>query len=126
MKQEEYDQDKEFYQKILARTFVKRGACRSWLSDYKGALEDFEKIVQTETYCQVLGDKEIERIKKDVEKVAARRESQELKFQGDTKFYDENIDIALAKYQEALEVDPVNEYALGNIGLIYMKKGDHD
>lgn len=33
---------------------------------------------------------------------------------------------ALEKYEEAKEVDPGNEYAWGNIGLIYMKKQDYE
>lgn len=36
------------------------------------------------------------------------------------------MDGALAKYLEALEKDPFNEYAIANIGAIYMMKGDHE
>lgn len=32
------------------------------------------------------------------------------------------MDEALEKYFKALELDPVNEYALSNIGVIYLKR----
>lgn len=52
--------------------------------------------------------------------------SQEIKFQGDTLFYQENFDGALEKYLEALEKDTSNEYALSNIGVIYLMRHDHE
>ena len=58
--------------------------------------------------------------------IKLRKESQEIKFQGDALFYQENFDGALEKYQEAIEKDPNNEYALGNMGLIYFMKQDHE
>jgi len=58
--------------------------------------------------------------------VKNRKASQEIKFKGDALFYQENFDGALEKYKEALEKDPANEYALGNMGLIYMMRQDHE
>lgn len=52
--------------------------------------------------------------------------SQEIKFNGDALFYQENFDAALEKYHEALEKDSSNEYALSNIGVIYLMRHDHE
>lgn len=62
----------------------------------------------------------------DLSMIRNRKASQEIKFQGDALFYQENFDGALEKYKEALEKDGSNEYALGNIGLIYLMRHDHD
>ena len=55
---------------------MKRGACHSWLSNYKDAVADFERIINSEEYSAVLGEKDIKNIKKDLEIVKAREESQ--------------------------------------------------
>lgn len=55
-----------------------------------------------------------------------RKLSQEIKFKGDALFYQENFDGALEKYEEALEKDTSNEYALSNIGVIYLMRHDHE
>lgn len=52
--------------------------------------------------------------------------SQEIKKDGDLCFYNQNLTEALAKYEEALEKDPENEYALANIGVIHLKKLNYD
>ena len=44
-----------FYDKIMARALVKRGAAQSWMSLFDEAIEDFEKIVSSDIYCGVLG-----------------------------------------------------------------------
>ena len=36
------------------------------------------------------------------------------------------MDSAIEKYQEALEKDPFNEYAIANIGAIFMMRQDHE
>ena len=68
----------------------------------------------------------MENLHRDLSIIKCRKMSQEIKFQGDALFYQENFDGALAKYSEALERDPNNEYALANIGLIYMMRLDHE
>ena len=60
----------------MARALVKRGACHSWLSNYKDAVADFERIINSEEYSAVLGENDIKNIKKDLEIVKAREESQ--------------------------------------------------
>ncbi len=47
-----------------------------------------------------------------------------LKEEGDMRFKESVYDAALGKYEEALEKDPTNEYTLGNMGLIYLKRND--
>jgi len=61
-----------------------------------------------------------------LEIIKKRRESQQLKYKGDQCFYQEKLDEALLEYTNALEKDKENEYALGNIGLVYMLKSDHE
>jgi len=52
--------------------------------------------------------------------------SQEIKKDGDICFYNQNLNEALAKYDEALEKDEDNEYAIANIGVIHLKKLNYD
>jgi dyslexia susceptibility 1 candidate gene 1 protein len=40
MKKEELESDQEFYDKIMARTLVKRGAAQAWLSQFDEAVKD--------------------------------------------------------------------------------------
>ena len=48
-----------------------------------------------------------------------------MKHKGDALFYQEKYDEAVEKYEEALEVDKENEYAIANIGVVHLKKQDH-
>ena len=45
-----------------------------------------------------------------------------MKLQGDILFARNLMDESLEKYFKALELDPMNEYALSNIGVIYLKR----
>ena len=51
----------------------------------------------------------------------------QVKVEGDKRFNEGILDAALSKYEEANQMDPnaSNEYALGNIGLVYLKKADY-
>lgn len=49
-----------------------------------------------------------------------------LKAEGDKRFEEGIYPAALGKYEEALNIDLTNEYALGNIGLIHMKWNDYE
>ena len=126
LNKEEYESDRMFYDKIMARALVKRGAAQSWMSSFDEAIADFEKILASDIYCGVLGQLNTDNLRRDLLTIKTRKESQEIKFQGDALFYQEDLDGALAKYLEALEKDPFNEYAIANIGAIYMMKGDHE
>jgi predicted negative regulator of RcsB-dependent stress response len=46
----------------------------------------------------------------------------EEKLQGDILFARNMLTEALARYEKAVEMDPGNEYALGNIGVIHLKR----
>ena len=109
----------------MTRALVKRGAAQSWMSGFDEAIVDFEKVLANEVYTQILGQLQEDNLKRDLIVIRSRKESQEIKFQGDALFYQENLDGALEKYQEALERDPHNEYCLANISVIYMMKLDH-
>lgn len=55
IKSEEYESDRMFYDKIMARALVKRGASQSWLSSFDEAISDFDRILTSDIYCGVLG-----------------------------------------------------------------------
>lgn len=42
MKKDDFEQDKEFYTKILARALVKRAAACVWVSKFDEAVKDFD------------------------------------------------------------------------------------
>ena len=110
----------------MVRALIKRGAANSWMSSFDEAVTDFEKVLSNESYCLIIGQLQVDNLKKDLIVIKSRKESQEIKFQGDALFYQENLDGALEKYSEALERDPHNEYCLANISVIYMMKQEHE
>ena len=55
----------------------------------------------------------------------SRKDSQAIKHKGDALFYQEKFEKAVEKYEEALEVDKENEYAIANIGVVHLKKQEH-
>lgn len=55
IKPEEYQDDKMFYDKIMARALVKRGAAQSWMSSFDEAIADFDRILTSEVYSGILG-----------------------------------------------------------------------
>lgn len=55
IKKEEYESDRMFYDKIMCRALVKRGAAQSWLSAFDESIEDFTKIIKSDIYCGILG-----------------------------------------------------------------------
>jgi hypothetical protein len=56
LKDEEFNSDKAFYEKIMARAIIKRAACCFWLSNYKQAIEDYDKVIHTIRYAEILGE----------------------------------------------------------------------
>ena len=96
------------------------------MSSFDEAIADFQKVLDNETYCGYVGQQNIDNLKRDLILIKNRKASQEIKFQGDALFYQENLEGALEKYHEAIEKDPSNEYALSNIGVIHMMKLNHE
>ena len=72
-----------------------------------------------------LSDQDVLSLKQDLIRVKSRKDSQVIKHKGDALFYQEKLDQAIEKYEEALEVDKENEYAIANIGVIHLKKQEH-
>ena len=58
----------------------------------------------------------------DIKTIELRKESQDHKLQGDIAFSLNKLNEALTHYTKALDLDPSNEYALSNIGVIYLKR----
>jgi len=46
----------------------------------------------------------------------------EIKKEGDKRFAESVYDAAMGKYEEANKADPSNEYVIGNMGLVHLKK----
>jgi tetratricopeptide (TPR) repeat protein len=63
---------------------------------------------------------------KDIKVCQDRQASSKVKQEGDWEFYKERLDEAMVKYEEALVEDKENEYAISNIGLIYLKKREYE
>jgi tetratricopeptide (TPR) repeat protein len=103
---------------------VKRAAAYTYLTKFDKALEDLNECLTT--YVDQFSESELNFIKVDIKTVENRRDSMTLKVEGDKRFEEIIYDAALGKYEEALALDPNNEYALGNIGLIHMKRNDHE
>jgi len=87
MKPEEVEADKEFYNKIMARTLVKRGGAYVWVSSFENAVADFQAVINNSEYAKILGDMEVARIHKDIAAIQNRNQSLEVKKEGDNFFY---------------------------------------
>ena len=55
-----------------------------------------------------------------------RQLSQSIKARGDLYFQRKDLDEALTQYQLSLAIDPSNEYATANIGLIHFKNKSYE
>ena len=71
----------------MVRALIKRGAANSWMSSFDEAITDFERVLSNESYCEVLGQLQVDNLKRDLIVIKTRKESQEIKFQGDALFY---------------------------------------
>ena len=107
---------------MRARALVKRGACYGWLTKFDEAVADFTNIIETPALNMYLSDMEVASLKKDLAVIQARQKSIVVKQEGDKCFFREAFDDAIKKYEEALEVDKENEYAIANIGVINLKR----
>mmetsp|Transcript_2186 Transcript_2186/g.1521 ORF Transcript_2186/g.1521 Transcript_2186/m.1521 type:complete len:134 (-) Transcript_2186:717-1118(-) len=123
MKEEDRQGDVNYYDKMLARALVKRGAARAWTSEFDGAISD---LTSAQKYVSVFTEKEVEVLKKDLETIEKRKKSILVKQQGDFEFFNGRYDDAIVKYTEALELDPHNEYAIANLGVIHLKRNEYD
>lgn len=60
------EQDKDFYTKIMARALVKRGAAYAWLSQFDESIKDFTTVLKDPDYAEVLGDRDVAQLIKDL------------------------------------------------------------
>mmetsp|Transcript_36900 Transcript_36900/g.56494 ORF Transcript_36900/g.56494 Transcript_36900/m.56494 type:complete len:394 (+) Transcript_36900:815-1996(+) len=121
--EKERQEDQDYYLKMLARSFLKRGAAQAWLSQFDAAVSDFKKAME---FKGLYSEKEIEAMQRDIDAILLRKESQELKLEGDILFARNMLDESLAMYEKSLEKDPHNEYAMSNIGVIYLKRQSYE
>ena len=121
--EKEREDDKAYYSKILGRNYLKRGGALAWLSQFESAIQDIKRAMD---YKGLYSEEEIEIMQQDIDSIQLRKDSQDMKLQGDILFARNLMDESLEKYFKALELDPMNEYALSNIGVIYLKRFDFD
>ena len=122
LKAEEREND-DFYIRMMGRSFLKMGAGYAWVSKFDEAVEALTEACK---YKNVFNERELIEIQNDISRIQVRKKSNQLKTEGDLKFSDSNLDEALELYKQCLEIDPLNEYVIGNIGLIYMMKQDYE
>jgi len=121
LKEEERDGD-AFYQRMLARAFLKKGAGFAWISKFDEAIES---LTEAAKYKHVFNERELIEISNDIDRIKIRKESLRLKQEGDIKFTESSLDEALEIYNNCLEIDPDNEFVYANMGLIYMMKQEY-
>lgn len=119
MDKAERDSDAEFYDRLLGRTALKRGGANAWMSQFDASIIDFKKAM---TYKGLFNEAQISKMEQDIHTIEVRKESQNMKLQGDICFARNQLNEALESYEKAVELDPSNEYALSNIGVIYLKR----
>lgn len=118
----EKEEDDVYYNKMRARAYLKRGASNAWNSQFDFAIDD---LLEAMKFKSVFNDVERGNIEADIAIIKTRKESQELKLKGDIAFARNQLDDSLKAYQEAIEKDPTNEYALSNIGVIHLKRQNY-
>lgn len=92
------------------------------MAQFDPAIEDYKRAMD---FKGLYSEAEIEIMQEDINTIEKRKESQEHKLQGDIAFSLNKMNEALENYTKALELDPSNEYALSNIGVIYLKRQDY-
>lgn len=123
MDKNERNADAEFYDRVLGRMHLKRGGAYAWMSQFDASIKDFKKAM---TYKGLFNEEQITKMEQDVHTIEKRKESQATKLQGDICFARNQLNEALAAYEKALELDPSNEYALSNIGVIHLKRQNYE
>lgn len=118
LKEEERDSD-EFYQKMMGRSYLRKGAGYAWLSKFDEAVQNLSEALK---FKNVFNERELEEISNDIERIKLRQKSMELKFDADLKFAESNLGEATELYTQCLEIDPHNEYVIANLGLIALMK----
>lgn len=121
LKAEEREND-DFYVRMMGRSFLKMGAGYTWISKFDEAVQAFTEAIK---YKTVFNEREIIEIQNDIDRIRVRQRSNQLKQEGDLKFADSALDEAIEIYNQCLELDPLNEYVVGNLGLIYMMKQEY-
>ncbi|CAI2387071.1 unnamed protein product [Moneuplotes crassus] len=112
-----------FYARMMSRVLIKRGSCYGFLSNFEKAEEDLQKAMSE--FKGLFSESELKSIESDLKKIKTRGESNEIKKKGDNFYGQGEFDSAIKEYQEAVKIDQTNEYALGNIGVIHMKRSDY-
>lgn len=95
LKAEEREGD-EFYQRMLARCHLKKGAGYAWLSKFDQAIECLQEASK---FKGVFGERELIEILNDIDRIKIRQKSITLKADADLKFAESSIEEATALYE---------------------------
>lgn len=72
----ESEREDEFYGRLLARLYVKRGASYAWISNFEKALEDYERAIKNKL---VFSEQELNEMERDMRRIERRKNSFSLK-----------------------------------------------
>eukprot|EP01022_Parablepharisma_sp_SALTPOND_P000843 TRINITY_DN105134_c2_g1_i1.p2 TRINITY_DN105134_c2_g1~~TRINITY_DN105134_c2_g1_i1.p2 ORF type:complete len:748 (+),score=145.54 TRINITY_DN105134_c2_g1_i1:9608-11851(+) len=117
------EDDPEFYEKLIMRSYVKKAAALCWMGRFDDALAYYDKALG---FSSRMTDSEAETLKKDVEKIRNRSESLKKKEQADSLLQEAKLLEALDAYKAILEEDAENEYVYANMSLAYLKLGNYE
>ena len=108
---------------MQARIHLKKGAALTWTSQFDSAIDQLSLAL---SFTDIFTSSELDCINQDLETILLRKLSQMVKARGDHHFSKKDFEKAMVEYEQALVIDPHNEYAISNIGLIYLKNNDFE
>jgi len=120
--------EEAFYQKILAKVYIKSYAIYGIKNDFKKAFEFFEKIKDLKV---VLDQKMLDKIHKDQQMLENRMKVESEKIAADECLKKGELREAEEKYLKILEAQPENiinqnEKVLSNLSLIYLNLEEYE
>jgi dyslexia susceptibility 1 candidate gene 1 protein len=113
-----------FYTKILIKIKVKSYAIHAIINNYTEALEIISTIL-TKDNTFILGDKALDKIRKDRQMIEMRLKSEEDKKEADNLIEQKDFEKAEEIYKQILENSYQNEKIISNLSLISVNKKNY-
>ena len=117
------DDDMEFYEKAVMRSYVKKGAALCWMGCFEEALASYDKAI---TFSSRMTEAEANTLKRDIEKIKGRSDALKKKESADILLQEAKLLEAIDAYKALLEIDPENEYIYANMSLAFLKLSNHE